>query len=150
MKSLFRFPKNAWEKKGKRKFIPHKAAVQLSEKARMLFQTLLQHAPSPSNAGIILKYQQSSSGEPRMVFTFGFVNENDVEENDERVSLEVLEDGSPKPPMECLNDGLPKLIVHQSAFIKVLGGTLDVNMKKDGSFEPLLYDKEGNKIDPNA
>jgi hypothetical protein len=64
------------------------------------------------------------------------------------VSLEVLEDGvTPKPPEESENDGLPKLYVHRNAFMKVLGCTLDVD---EENMVPLLYDREGNKLDPNA
>eukprot|EP00957_Ditylum_brightwellii_P202154 15328836-Ditylum_brightwellii.AAC.2 len=68
-----------------------------------------------------------------------------------RVSLEVLEDGvTPKPPSESQNDGLPKLYVHHSAFMKVLGSTVDVDIDKSGMFKPILYDREGNMMDPNV
>lgn len=62
--------------------------------------------------------------------------------------MEVLDDGvTPKPPGESENDGLPKLYVHHNAFMKVLGCTLDVD---EVNMVPLLYDREGNKLDPNA
>jgi hypothetical protein len=64
-----------------------------------------------------------------------------------RVSLEVLEDGNPKSPKESLNDGLPKLFVHHNAFLKVLGATIDINME---TIALILYDREGNVMDPNA
>ena len=69
-----------------------------------------------------------------------------------RVSLEVLEDGvTPKPPAESWNDGLPKLYIHHAAFMKVLGGKLDVKMNAEtGDLIPLLFDREGNEMDPNA
>ena len=66
-----------------------------------------------------------------------------------RVSLEVLEDGSPKPPSESGSDDLPKLYIHHTAFMKVLGGTMDIEIQKDGSFDPTFKDREGNELDPN-
>ena len=67
------------------------------------------------------------------------------------VSLEVLEDGTtPKSPIDSMNDGLPKLYIHSSAFIKVLGATVDLEVTNDGNILLKLYDKEGNVIDPNA
>jgi len=66
------------------------------------------------------------------------------------VSLEVLDDGTtPVPPFESMSDGKRKLYLHQSAILKVLGGTLDVALKDD-AFTPVLYDREGNEMDPNA
>mmetsp|Transcript_16611 Transcript_16611/g.34890 ORF Transcript_16611/g.34890 Transcript_16611/m.34890 type:complete len:93 (-) Transcript_16611:169-447(-) len=69
-----------------------------------------------------------------------------------RVSLEVLEDGiTPKPPDESWNDNLPKLYIHHNAFMKVLGGTLDVDIDTGtGSMKPLLFDRNGHAMDPNA
>ena len=40
--------------------------------------------------GILLRFQQSKSGEPRMVFTFDFVNQEQIGRKDEPVSLEVI------------------------------------------------------------
>jgi len=68
-----------------------------------------------------------------------------------RVSLEILADGSPKPPSESWNDNLPKLYIHHGAFMKVLGGTLDVDLNVEtGEFKPKLFDREGHELDPNA
>lgn len=64
-----------------------------------------------------------------------------------RVSLELSEDGSPKAPSESMDDGLPKLFIHHNAFMKVLGATVDVNMD---DLTLILYDREGNVMDPNA
>ena len=65
--------------------------------------------------------------------------------------MEVLEDGiTPKSPMDSIDDGLPKLFIHSSAFIKVLGATVDLEVTEDGNIILKLYDKEGNVIDPNA
>lgn len=64
-------------------FVPRKAPVNLTEKSRLFFKALLENA-SPSVAGVMLNYHQSSSGEPRMVFSFGFVKAEDVTANDER------------------------------------------------------------------
>lgn len=92
-----------------------------------------------------------------MVFAFEFVKVGALGKDDEGVSLEVLEDGTtPKPPMQSMSDGKRKLYLHQSAILKVLGGTLDVEQIDDGTdsgttvFNPVLYDKEGNLMDPNA
>jgi hypothetical protein len=69
-----------------------------------------------------------------------------------RVSLEVMEDGvTPKSTSESWNDHLPKLYIHHSAFMKVLGGTLDVDFDSEsGHLTPKLVDREGHEIDPNA
>lgn len=67
------------------------------------------------------------------------------------VSLEVLEDGTPKPPSESWNDELPKLYIHHGAFMKVLGGTLDIELNAEtGELRPKLFDREGHEMDPNA
>lgn len=160
-------------KKGrKRKFIPRKAAVQITDQARNFFKALLES--NSDKTGIILNYQQASSGQPRMVFTFGFVTNDELSPEDEgyvrfycvsdvpygsslssltktldfpSVSLELLEDGTPKLPRDSIDDGLPKLYVHHNAFLKVLGATVDVDME---NITPILYDKEGNTMDPNV
>ena len=53
----------------------------------------------------------------------------------------------PKPPRDSQNDGLPKLYVHHHAFLKVLGATVDVDTE---TVTPILYDREGNRMDPNV
>lgn len=65
----------------KRQFIPRKAAVKLTEKARTFFKALLEN--NPQKDGIILNYQQASSGQPRMVFSFGFVSRDQMSVEDE-------------------------------------------------------------------
>ena len=132
-------------RKSSKKFVPRKAAVKLSEKARTLFQKLLEN--HPTRDGILLDYKQSSTGQPRMVFSFSFVSKDELHERDEGVSLEVDEDGNPKSPAETLDDGLPKLYIHHNAFLKVLGSTVDVDTK---NITPVLYDKEGFELDSNA
>ena len=127
-----------------RKFIPRKAAVKLTEKARTLFQKLLEN--HPTRDGILLNYNQSSTGEPRMVFSFSFVSNDELDDQDEGVSLEVDEEGNPKSPRDTLDDGLPKLYVHHNAFLKVLGATVDVDTE---NITPVLFDKEGFKMDAN-
>ena len=82
-----------------------------------------------------------------MVFSFSFVNEHELDEQDEGVSLEVDADGNPKTPREALDDGLPKLYVHHNAFLKVLGAKVDVDTE---NLTPILYDKEGFELDANA
>ena len=63
------------------------------------------------------------------------------------VSLELLEDGTPKPPRDAMDDGLPKLYVSHNGFMKVLGCTLDIDIEK---MQPVLYDPSGNEVNPNA
>ncbi|KAG7365450.1 hypothetical protein IV203_038654 [Nitzschia inconspicua] len=125
--------------------IPRKAAVQLTDSARSLFQKLLDSKPDKD--GILLDYHQSSSGQPRMVFSFRFVSKEELVDEDEGVTLELNEDGTPKSPKETWNDGKPKLYVHHNAFMKVLGATVDVDRE---NMTPILYDREGNVMDPNA
>mmetsp|Transcript_15358 Transcript_15358/g.33193 ORF Transcript_15358/g.33193 Transcript_15358/m.33193 type:complete len:232 (+) Transcript_15358:119-814(+) len=157
--SPFDADKTKVKKRQRRKFIPRKAAVALTPKAREFFQSLLEgvtstHDSKPQSKeekdpviGIQLTYTQSTSGEPRMVFGFSFLRASTLHPNDEAVSLELLDDGSPKLPADAMEDGLPKLYVHRDAVLKVLGATLDVDEKK---LLPILYDKEGNVMDPNA
>lgn len=136
--------------KKQRAFIPRKAAVQLTEKARTFFKALLENPPRPDIIGIQLNYQQSKST-PRMVFAFTFVTAQDLGPTDEGVSLEVVKNEKgvtvPKAPADAQNDGLPKLYVSGDAFLKVLGAKVDVDTE---SVAPILYDKEGNLMDPNA
>jgi hypothetical protein len=132
----------------KHSFIPRKAAIQLKPAAREFCKSILENAPEDV-IGIMLKYQMSSQGNFGMVFAFDFARAEDIGPDDESVSLEILEDGSPKSPLESVNDGLKKLYVHHTAFMKVLGGTLDVKFESDGSFMPIVYDREGNELDPN-
>mmetsp|Transcript_20817 Transcript_20817/g.34410 ORF Transcript_20817/g.34410 Transcript_20817/m.34410 type:complete len:208 (+) Transcript_20817:148-771(+) len=131
------------KKKAGRNFVPLKAPVEMTETARQFFKALLDGKTNV--AGIMLNYHQSSTGEPRMVFSFDFATE--VGPDDEGASLEVLADGvTPKPPVESMTDGLPKLYIHQNAFMKVLGGKVDVDLE---TMKLTIHDKEGNVMDPN-
>jgi hypothetical protein len=132
----------------KHKFIPQKAAVSMTPRARNFFRALLDNSSNPDVVGILLNYHQSSSGEPRMVFSFDFCRADQLSPLDEGVSLEVLDDGvTPKPPDKSENDGLKKLYIHHNAFMKVLGCNLDID---EENFVPILYDREGNELDSNA
>jgi len=144
--------------KKKKKFIPPKAILNLTPKARDLFRKLLANVVKKDDSnieendntiiGIMLKFKQSSSGEPRMVFQFNFVAKKDIGDEDEPVSLELLDDGiTPKNYRDSLNDGLPKFYVHSDAIMKVLGTTVDIN-EKDG-VTPLVIDRDGNVVDPD-
>lgn len=90
-----------------------------------------------------------------MVFAFDYVSRKDLDPMDEGVSLELVEEKNrngetsmvPKSPTDSLNDGLPKLYIHHNAFMKVLGATVDVDTE---TVNPILYDREGNPMDPNA
>jgi hypothetical protein len=171
-------------RKGKKEFVPRKAAVELTEPARLFFKRLLSHPPRAEIIGILLNYDQSTTGEPRMVFSFSFVTADDIERLSlahngnappEGVSLEVVQEpvvihgrvgrggggeGAaaatttpetrtvPKSPAASKDDGLPKLYVSGNAFLKVLGARVDVDPK--GDLAPILFDKAGNRMDPNA
>lgn len=92
-----------------------------------------------------------------MVFSFSFVSADEIDfDQDEGVSLELVEQIDkkdlsthlvPKPPAESRDDGLPKLYVHHNGFLKVLGATVDVDI---ATITPILYDREGNRMDPNS
>ena len=152
--SPFARPSKATRKK--HEFIPRKAAVALTDKARKLFKSILDDPPRKGVVGIMLNYGQPKSGEPRMVFSFQFVTADEIDwDQDEGVSLELVQqldrNGKllevPKPPSESQLDGVPKLYVHHNAFLKVLGATLDVDAE---TLTPILYDREGNTMDPNV
>jgi hypothetical protein len=68
-------------KRKKKIFLPRKAAVQMTEKARTFFKKLLDM--NPEKAGVMLNYGQSSSGEPRMVYSFDFVSKEQLDPQDE-------------------------------------------------------------------
>lgn len=130
--------------------MPRKAALGLTPKARDLFQKII---AATSSEGIILKYELSTQHALRMAFKFDLIKDMKTEltAQDEGVSLEVLEDGTPKLPSESWDDNLPKLYIHHNAFMKVLGGTLDVDFNPEtGDMTPKLFDREGNEMDPNA
>eukprot|EP00804_Cyclotella_cryptica_P018525 CCRYP_004350-RA/>CCRYP_004350-RA protein AED:0.02 eAED:0.02 QI:145/1/1/1/0.5/0.33/3/3209/227 len=134
-----------------RKMIPRKAALHLTPKARETFRKLI---AATKSEGIMLKYEISSQHALRMAFKFDLIKDakKELTADDEGVSLEVLEDGiTPKPPAESWNDNLPKLYIHHGAFMKVLGGTLDVELNSEtGELKPKLFDRNGYEMDPNA
>lgn len=134
-------------RKATHQFVPRKAPVSLTETARKFFKSITETKQEGEVAGIILNYHQSSSGEPRMVFSFDFVKTSELGPDDEGVSLEILDDGSPKPPSLSWADGKPKLYIHHNAFMKVLGSKIDVDLD---TLKLTLYDREGNIMDPNA
>lgn len=135
------------KKRSPRTFVPRKAPVEMTETARKFFKALLEtKSDDDSIAGIMLNYNQSSTGEPRMVFSFDFVKTADLDADDEGASLELTEDGKPKEPVDSMKDGLPKLYINHNAFMKVLGGKVDVDVE---TMKLNLYDREGNVMDPN-
>lgn len=131
--------------------VPRKAAIALTPKAREIFQKLI---AATGSEGIMLKYEISSQNALRMTFKFDLIKDakKELTAQDEGVSLDVLEDGvTPKPPSESWDDNLPKLYIHHAAFMKVLGGTLDVDFDSEtGDLTPKLFDREGHEMDPNA
>lgn len=133
------FQKEKEESPKRRRIVMRKPPVTLTDTARSFFQKLLQSPPRDNVIGIMLDYHQSTSGEPRMVYSFRFVNAKDIDDKlDESVPL--WEEDSTEPTR-------PKLYVHHNAFLKVLGAKLDVDVEK---VTPILYDREGNLMDPNA
>jgi hypothetical protein len=145
-KTISSAPAAPKKKRTRKTIIPRKAAVQMTPKARKFFTLLLENPPA-DKIGVMLHYDQSNTGEPRMVFSFDFCSAADLGPDDEGVSLRVLADGiTPVPPVDSLTDGLPKLYVSGNAFLKVLGATVDVDIE---TMTPLLVDREGNPMDPN-
>ena len=70
------------KKKGKKhNFVPKKAAVQMTKQAREFFRKLVEM--KPEKAGVMLNYDQSKTGEPRMVFSFDFVTKEQLHPRDE-------------------------------------------------------------------
>ena len=137
------------KQKKQKGFIPRKAALNLKPKAREFLKLLLDNSP-PDIIGILLKYNPATDGKSmRMVFSVDFAREASMDPNTEGVSLEILEDGSPKTPAESDMDGLKKLFIHESAFMKVLGATMGIKMEDDGSIMPTFKDREGNELEPN-
>jgi len=67
----------------KLKFVPRKAAVALTPKARNFFRALLENTSDEQVVGIMLNYHQSSTGEPRMVFSFDFCKAHQLTLQDE-------------------------------------------------------------------
>jgi hypothetical protein len=132
--------------------IPRKAAIAITPKARTILKQIINITKS---RGILLKYEISSHHALRMAFKFVLIKDISTEINtntDEGISLEVLDDGiTPKSPTDSYHDNLPKLYISQTAFMKVLGGTLDVDINVDtGDMIPRLVDREGHDMDPNA
>jgi hypothetical protein len=134
-------------KRPRKQFIPRKAAVLLTAKARSFFLALLKDPPRPEICGIMLHYKQSSSGQPRMVFSFDYCTRDQITSEDEGVTLRVDKDSLPLSPAETWEDGERKLYISHDAFLKVLGSTVDVDVD---TLQPILHDGEGNVMDPNA
>ena len=132
--------------------VPRKAAIAITPKARTILKQIINITKSQ---GILLKYEISSQHALRMAFKFVLIKDISTEINtntDEGISLEALDDGiTPKSPSDSYHDELPKLYISQTAFMKVLGGTLDVDINVDtGDMIPRLVDREGHDMDPNA
>jgi hypothetical protein len=78
---LFSSSNSNTQTNGKRKYVPRKAAVEMTDQARTFFKKILEN--NPDKAGIMLNYQQASSGQPRMVFSFDFVSKDGLSATDE-------------------------------------------------------------------
>ena len=114
----------------RRSLVSRKDPVEITDLGRNFFITVLKTTSRPDIAGVMLRYQQHSSGDPRMVFSFDLVTSEDIHKLDEPVSL---------------SDEL-KLYIHHNAFMKVLGSTIDFSKERG---LPILLDREGNELDPN-
>lgn len=60
------------------KFIPIKAAINLTPKSRQYLKLLIANSPKARTKGIMLNYEQGSDGSPRMMFTFKFLADDYV------------------------------------------------------------------------
>jgi hypothetical protein len=65
-------------KRTKKAFIPRKAAVNVTPKAREYLKLLIANSPKERTKGIMINYEQGSDGSPRMVFTFNFLADDYV------------------------------------------------------------------------
>jgi hypothetical protein len=65
-------------KRTKKVFIPIKAAVNVTSKAREYLKLLIANSPKERTKGIMINYEQGSDGSPRMVFTFNFLADDYV------------------------------------------------------------------------
>ena len=134
--------------------------------------SLLRH--SDKYCGILVKCDHSTAGQPRMVFSMSFLTEGQVHAEDskgrgEAVLLSLSKSSSrsieesrletPHPSVNVENGAwlssghetdspdVPDqvLYIHQTAFMKLLGSTVDLD--EDGEIK--FIDREGFKIDPN-
>ena len=80
-----------------------------------------------------------------MVFSLQFCTPEDLHPYDEAVALDS--DTAADAAEEEADTEAKKFYVSQNAFLKVLGATVDVDLE---TMEPILLDKEGNRLDPNA
>eukprot|EP00549_Striatella_unipunctata_P012016 CAMPEP_0118688362 /NCGR_PEP_ID=MMETSP0800-20121206/8877_1 /TAXON_ID=210618 ORGANISM="Striatella unipunctata, Strain CCMP2910" /NCGR_SAMPLE_ID=MMETSP0800 /ASSEMBLY_ACC=CAM_ASM_000638 /LENGTH=226 /DNA_ID=CAMNT_0006585611 /DNA_START=13 /DNA_END=693 /DNA_ORIENTATION=+ len=136
-------------RESRRTFVPRKAPIEITENARNILTALLGLTKKNDVVGIMLGYDQSSTGEPRMVFSLNFVTEAELTQDDEGVSL--VDHESDSEASAGIAENKPKLYIHRHAFMKVLGGSLDIDLVKEtGDLKPVLKDREGNLMDPNA
>jgi hypothetical protein len=151
-------PKQKKKRRSSLSLKARKPPVTLTAAARIFFQKLFSSESLRDGiVGIILDHHQSTSGEPRMVYSFRFVTNADVDASlDEAVPLweekneRNDDDEQPKDDdadAKQQHQQKKSLYVHHNAFLKVLGATLDVDMT---TVTPILYDREGNVMDPNA
>jgi len=126
-------------------------AITLSQNYKQVFHSLVdwkkndekvtisEGKQSAKTAGIILRYEQSSDS-LSMAFTFDFVKRNEIS----KIFDEVL---VVEPQLESNNDDDERLfVVHRSAIMKTLGGT--VHVEEEDGFTPFIVDKHGDRINP--
>mmetsp|Transcript_3371 Transcript_3371/g.6393 ORF Transcript_3371/g.6393 Transcript_3371/m.6393 type:complete len:171 (+) Transcript_3371:95-607(+) len=115
-----------------RTFKPLRPCVSFTQPASDYLKALISSAPPPTS-GILVKYSHSTSGKPRMLFSLSFTCASSVAAEDELGGGEGVD----------LGDG-QVLYVHATAFMKLLGATVDM----EGG-EIVFRDKGGFVIDPN-
>ncbi|GMH88501.1 hypothetical protein TrVE_jg6973 [Triparma verrucosa] len=121
-------------KRPRRRFKPLKPACDISPSAVEYLSKLCKVGPEGSR-GVMVKFTHSTGGQPRMVFSLSFINENEIEKQEELGGGEIVDiPGSDKI-----------LYVHSTAFLKVLGSNVEMQNE-----ELVFLDKEGFKIDPSS
>jgi hypothetical protein len=122
---------------------PLKPCLTLNPSAKEYLSALLSGASS-NYAGVILKLDHSKEGQPRMVYSFGYINDDELAAEEkvgrgEVVNL-LLDDDEEEYDKKMI------LYVHETAFMKLLGCTLDYDFIKG---EITFTDKGGNLMDAN-
>jgi len=148
--------------KRRRSLIARKAPVQLTNESRKFFKSLLSVASTTKTkteedvCGILLTLEQSNQT-LGLTFQFQFVSKEGLQRRRmvEPVSLceegEEVVDANDRQPQSSpvmdaeKNEGLPKLYIDESAFMKVLGGTI-----KYENDQLVVYNREGFILDPNV
>lgn len=69
---------------------PLRPCISINEQARDYFVALIKHI-NPEGGGILIQFVHSTSGQPRMVFSMSFMNEDDLAREEGEVGGEKVE-----------------------------------------------------------